>query len=37
MLGIYDEAQWKNLGVICRVEEKHGEEYEKEDQGTLFK
>jgi len=27
MLGIYHEKQKGNLGVVCGVEEKHGEEY----------
>ena len=37
MLGIYHEAQRGSPGVICVVEEEHGEEYGKEDQGTPFR
>jgi len=37
MLGIYHEAQRGSPEVVCEVEEEHGEEYRKEDQGTLFR
>jgi len=37
MLGIYHEARRENHGVVCGVKEEHKEEYEKEDQGTMFR
>jgi len=37
MLGIYHEAQKRSPGVVHGVEEEHGEEYMKEDQGTPFR
>jgi len=36
-MGIYHEAQRGSPGVVCGVEEEHGEEYGKEDQGTPFR
>jgi len=37
MLGIYHETQRESPGVVCGVEEKLEEEYEKEDQDTPFR
>jgi len=37
MLGIYHEAQRESPGVFRRVKEEHGENHEKQDQGTPFR
>jgi len=37
MLGMYHEAQRASPEVVCGVEEEHGEEYGKKDQGTPFR
>ena len=37
MLGIYHEAQKKSLRVIYGVDKEYGEEYRKENWGTLFR
>jgi len=34
MLGIYHESQRRSPGVVCGVEEKHGEKHVKEDEDT---
>jgi len=37
MLSICHKAERESLGVVCGVEEEHGEEYMKEDHGTPFR